>query len=162
MAPYCHRYTVQPSQLSCRWVKLTILQGISNGLPLVMLLRRWLQGNEGKAVWVAQPTDETIRSVETAHCCCGIRTISESDFVQYLTCLSYQSHTGESPIFGDGYSPTLGYYFVVSLGWTLVLIFQHLSYTSFLFGILDLRALRSSLSAMERWINSSFFGSALI
>jgi hypothetical protein len=62
---------------------------------LVRLLRRWLQGDEGKAVWVAQLTDETICSVETAHCCCGIKTISESGFV--LPDLSFLpvTHRGE-------------------------------------------------------------------
>ena len=57
----------QPATKSSAGQVVPSFKGSDRPFPLDRAFGRQLKGTGGKAVWVAQPTDETIRSVETAH-----------------------------------------------------------------------------------------------
>jgi hypothetical protein len=73
---------------------------------------------DGKVVWVAQPTDETIRTVETTH-----RVVLVGLIVGDWATLpfAYQLRTEQECIFREARCSMLRYNSGVSLSWTLVL-----------------------------------------
>jgi len=112
------RNTALPPQLAIKLSAGQIVpsfKGLDRPLPSDRTFGRQLKGTEGKAVWVAQPTDETIRSVRNR----AFRVVEVAlrwvlrYLTNFLTCRRGVHLRRSSPSMPR-------YYFGVSLGWTLV------------------------------------------